>query len=348
MKKRAMILGAILSLLLLTSCSSEEIKSGGNTGDNSLYLETFGTVGKFGSDVHGDFLEAVTDSTEKSVIGSEIGSNPTETEEKNSTLTYTNLLSKSVQESVKQILISAGIPKKRAEKVFEWVNDYNGCMGSCESFDLKDEFTSVSAPVVDYGDYYPMSTLWFKTNKRDYGDILCRLAAFELLSCSITVKNPIDKSRYECYSDNQWLYSDYDAVCNNPLVDMDEGETEKYFSLYSPIEIKKECGEQEMYDSILKEWEKRGVSFEDIDCSLITIWIQDGGLTAAGHAAVLAENGEELLLFEKTNPQSPYQATRFSDLEQVKRYMYESIHSEDLKYGSETGTYIVMQNEKML
>lgn len=103
-----------------------------------------------------------------------------------------------------------------------------------------------------------------------------------------------------------------------------------------------------MYDIILKEWESRGISFDSVNCSLITIWLQDGGLTAAGHAAVLAENGDELLLFEKTNPQSPYQATKFSTLDQVKKYMYESVNLDNARYGLETGTYIVMKNEKMI
>lgn len=81
--------------------------------------------------------------------------------------------------------------------------------------------------------------------------------------------------------------------------------------------------------------------------SLITIWLQDGNQTAAAHAAVLIQNGNSLLLFEKTNPQAPYQASKFS-IAQVKQYMYEAIHIEDLRYNTETGTYIVMQNDKQL
>ena len=68
----------------------------------------------------------------------------------------------------------------------------------------------------------------------------------------------------------------------------------------------------------------------------------------AAHAAVLVQDGDAYLLLEKTNPQSPYQATRFSTVEQVKQYMYESIHIEDVRYDMETGTYIVMENDRML
>lgn len=145
------------------------------------------------------------------------------------TLVYTNLIGEDIQNYVKGVLISSGIPENRVEKVFEWVNDYNRCMGSCENFDLKDEFTSVTAHAVDYGDYYPMSTLWYKTNKRDYSDILCRLAAFELMGDSIDVKKPVEESRYGFDSESGWLYSDNDAVCNNPLVDFNESERKNIF-----------------------------------------------------------------------------------------------------------------------
>ena len=343
--KKAFILGAILTAALLSACSSgkaDNVESPGNFGDNltSAGENPYSAYSKStdsGSAPISEQTETVPQITQK--IDGKISDN---------TLIYTNLIGEDVQNYVKQILISSGIPENRAEKVFEWVNDYNRCMGSCENFDLKDEFTSVCAPAVDYGDYYPMSTLWYKTNKRDYADILCRLAAFELIGDSIHVKNPVEESRYGYDSEDGWLNSDYDAVCNNPLVDFNESEREKYFSLYAPIELEKECDEREMYDIILKEWERRGVSFDTINCSLITIWLKGDGLTAAGHAAVLAEYGNELLLFEKTNPQSPYQATKFSTLEQVKRYMFETVDLDNSRYGLETGTYVVMKNEKII
>lgn len=351
MKKFLSTLTALLFSMLLTACSSDS----GSINENSLYNETFGTLDKPALEFSGEFFDLVTETGENSGVVTENADIPLQTEAEGidanteNTLVYTNLACAGVQEYIKQILISSGIPENRAEKMFQWVNDYNECMGGCENFELKDEFTAVSVPAVDYGDYYPMSTLWFKTNKRDYGDILCRLAAFELMADGITAKNAVDESRYECYSDTQWLYSDYDAIYNNPLVDFRDSEIEKYFTLYAPIEIKKGSTEQEMYDSISEEWAKRGIAFDsNIKCSLITIWLQSDELTAAGHAAVLAEYEDELLLFEKTNPQSPYQVTKFSDLEQVKRYMYESIHQDYAKYGLETGTYIVMCNEKLL
>lgn len=330
-----MLAAVISGAVFLTSCASE------GTADKYGLKQT--NDGKTEILLSGSVEKKETKQNEGNSVNAD-----TEKRYPDGTLNYSNLTGEAVRNEVKEILSAAGISESRIEKVFEWIKDFNSCMGSCENFDLKDDFVSVSAYAIDYGDYYPMSTMWFKTNRRDYGDILCRLAAYELLKDFISVSNPLDESEWECYSDTQWLYSDYDAICNNPLVDFGESEMEKYFSLYSPIEIKTECSEQEMNESIIKAWEKRGISFEESKCSLITIWLQSDGLTAAGHAAVLAENGSELLLFEKTNPQSPYQATKFSDLEQVKKYMFESVDLESARYGLETGTYIVMKNNKII
>lgn len=109
-----------------------------------------------------------------------------------------------------------------------------------------------------------------------------------------------------------------------------------------------DCPAEEMFASVAEEWQKRGISFTEGQVSLITIWTQYEAQTAAAHVAALIRDGGAYLLLEKTNPQSPYQATRFSAKEQVKQYMYESIHIEDVRYETETGTYIVMENDRLL
>ena len=253
-----MLAAVISGAVFLTSCASE------GTADKYGLEQT--NAGKTEILLSGSVEKKETKQNEGNSVNAD-----TEKRYPDGTLTCSNLTGETVRNEVKEILSAAGISESRIEKVFEWIKDFNSCMGSCENFDLKDDFVSVSAYAIDYGDYYPMSTMWFKTNRRDYGDILCRLAAYELLKDFISVSNPLDESEWECYSDTQWLYSDYDAICNNPLVDFGESEMEKYFSLYSPIEIKTECSEQEMNESIIKAWGKRGISFEESKCSLITI-----------------------------------------------------------------------------
>ncbi len=264
------------------------------------------------------------------------------------TLTYTNLVGEDVQNEVGEILRSAGISQEHVGEMFQWVDDFNQCMGKCETFHLVDGFLTENIAIVDYGEYYPMSTAWFKTNKRDYGDVLCRIAAFQLVQDHITVKNFLNEDLWEGYHDTQWLYSDYDAISSNPLIDFDKEQQNQYFTLFNPVVITPGCSEDEMFQSISEEWQKRGISFAEGKVSLITIWTQYENQTAAAHAAVLVQNGGSYLLVEKTNPQSPYQATMFSTISQVRQYMYESIHIEDVRYDMETGTYIVMENDRII
>lgn len=264
------------------------------------------------------------------------------------TLTYSNLVGERVQNEVEKVLLSADISEKHVENLLLWINDFNECMKDCESYELVDEFVTREIPVVDYGEYPPMSTMWFKTNHRDYGDILCRIAAFELMQETLSVGNSIAREKWECYQDTQWLYSDWDAISGNPLIQYDDNDQSKYFTLFNPVMITPDCSADEMYSAISGEWKNREISFADSRASLITIWIQYENQTAAAHAGVLVESDEGLLFIEKTNPQAPWQATKFFSTDQVKKYMYESIHIEDVRYHDETGTYLVMQNDKKM
>lgn len=268
--------------------------------------------------------------------------------QQNTTLTYTNLGDKTVQSEVRDILISGGIPEKYIDKVFVWINDFNECMGSCESYSIENSWITAAIPVVDYGEYAPMSELWYKQNNRQYSDVLCRIAAYQLIQDNVDIQQPINKKDWECYSDTQWLYSDWDALSNFSLIAFDEQETSEYSTLFNPVTISAGCSQDEMYQAIQSAWKSRKISFAQNKVSLITIWTQSESQTAAAHAAVLIQEDQGYLLFEKTNPQSPYQATKFSTIEQVKQYMYEAIHIDDARYGFETGDYIVMQNDNLL
>lgn len=260
------------------------------------------------------------------------------------TLTYTNLVGKAVQAEVGARLAAGGIAQERIDRLMLWVDDFNQAMAVCPTFDLKDEFTVITARGVDYGDYYPMSTAWFKTNKRDYGDVLCRIAAFELMQDHITVGACLPREKWACQDDTQWLFSDGDAIFNAPLMDFSEADIERYFTLYQPVEMEAGCNAQAMAEAIAEAWTLRGVEIREDGALLLTIWTQSEGKTAVAHAAVLVSDDEGFLLVEKTNPQSPYQATLFDAQEQAVRYMLDAIRLENERYDMETGPCVVMKN----
>lgn len=274
-------------------------------------------------------------------------------------LIYTNLNSENSVNEVKEILTDANIPSKSIDTVFDWVADFNDAMKSCPAFTLAGDFTAIDKDTVDYGDYYLMSTEWYKNSKKDYNDILCRIAAFELNRENISVKNQIPKENFNCWDENNsWLLSDGEIIFGeeasetnksyrpHPLLNWDDNIISDYFTLFDPVEINGGCGEQEMLQAVKERWNGLGISFGEEKYSLITLWTQYENTTAVSHAATLAETDNGYLLFEKTNPESPYSAAKFASIDDVKRYLYGMMELDYSKYDSEVGTYIILQNDK--
>lgn len=262
---------------------------------------------------------------------------------------YTNLVGADVQAEVQEILTAASISRERLETLWRWVDDYNQAMASCESLSLAEGWTSAASPVVDYGDYYPASTAWFKTARRDYADILCRLAAFQLLRDGITAARPVPESDWACGRD-QWLVSDAEAIAQHPLVDLTEEEVETYFTLFQPVPAPDQSTAAELARAVADAWKERGVAFDGGDASLITIWLQEEGKPSAAvaHAAVLVPWEDGYLLVEKTNPQMPYQATRFASVEEVGRYMRDTLLLDYARYGLTLGPTLVLRNDQAI
>lgn len=281
---------------------------------------------------------------------------------------YTNLASETAIKEVQDILLEAGIRAEYVNTVSNWIEDYNDCMKNCKAFSLQGNFTAMDGTTVDYGDYPDMSFEWYKHNNRDYPDVLCRIVAFEMNKDNITVENPIAKKDFDCYDENEaWLYSDGDILFGReetvdedgytipayapfPLLEWDKDTISDYFTLFNPVNIKKGCSEQDMFKAIKRHWTKCGITFKDNRYSLITFWIQSENRTAAAHAATLIELDSGYLLFEKTNPTSPYAATTFSSIDDVKQYLYDMMaldYSRDGDNG-DFGTYIILQNDKLI
>ncbi len=276
-------------------------------------------------------------------------------------LTYSNLDSEASREEVARCMADAGIPSAAIDTVRAWIVDYNDCMRSCEAFTLAADFVEADGIAVDYGEYYPMSKCWYKDRQRDYQDILCRIAAFELLSHQIGTANLLPQSEW-AYADPEtaWLYSDWNilrgreatadehAYRPNPLVDWDDAALARYFTFYAPITLPAERGREALAQAIQTEWQRRGVSFAPGKASLVTLWVCSDTQAAVGHAAVLLEDGDGLLLFEKTNPESPYSAARFRNVRQVKAYLIEMLRLDDARYGIEREEPLVMRNDTPL
>ena len=103
-----------------------------------------------------------------------------------------------------------------------------------------------------------------------------------------------------------------------------------------------------MLQAIQEKWNEQEISFKDSAFSLITFWTQSGDRICASHAATLIETENGYLLFEKTNPESPYSAAKFSSTDEVKQYLYNMMNLDYSRYNEQMGTYLILQNDKLL
>lgn len=262
-------------------------------------------------------------------------------------ITYSNLNSPASQTELEQTFSNAGISENNINTVLKWIVDYNECMKQCKAFSLIGDFITNNDSIVDYGDYYVMSKSWYQEQNRKYDDILCRIAAFELNNKNIKIDHCINQTEWAC-SEDEWLCSDLGCINNNPLIDWNDDIIGRYFTLFNPIQTNTQCNGEQIYHAIKSEWSNRGISFGNEDYSLITMWTNSDDMVVVVHAATLVDTENGYLLFEKTNPQSPYSAAKFKTISDVKAYLYEMTKSDYEKYQLELGDYVILQNDTAL
>ena len=51
---------------------------------------------------------------------------------------------------------------------------------------------------------------------------------------------------------------------------------------------------------------------------------------------------------KKTNPESPYAATKFSSADEVKQYLYNMMDLDYSRYDARVGTYVILKNDNLL
>ncbi len=281
----------------------------------------------------------------------------------NKELIYSNLNSETSMNEIKSIFKDSGIENKYIDNVLVWVNDYNSVMKNCESFSLVGDFTTIQDKTIYYSDYPTISREWFRKNNRDYFDVLCRIVAFELNKGNITINKTLSREKFACWNeDESWLYSDGVAIFGRaavkgeylkskpfPMLDWNDEDIERYFTLFNPIEVKDDCTEEDMSKAINNRFEEYGISFKENSYSLVGLWTHSGNQIAMSHAATLFEVKNGFMLFEKVNPVEPYVAVKFSNANEIKTYLYERVKLEDAEYGDEiTDKYVITRNNKIM
>ena len=248
-------------------------------------------------------------------------------------VTLSKIASKEMQDEIKTLLINNNINEENADRYIKYINDFNERVK--DKTLLKEEFVTVDS----------MSGLYNSIILEDriaedgsiFGEINCRLASFELFKEFVSTKGEIQVDNY--------LIFDIEAIENNPIISFTDEDKKKYINLFNPIDIGNVKDTNEIVKLIKEELNKREVKIDNQgNVSLINIYMNDEieNKMFVGHSVVMIENANEYLIIEKFSPMDPFQISKFSSREDVKKYL---LSRNDI-YGSDINPIVLINNEE--
>jgi hypothetical protein len=264
-----------------------------------------------------------------------------ENDDKESTkLTYSNLVYEKAQNEIRDILVENKIEKNQADYFINTVKNYNKKSNIKKLATSKEGFVSINKQQVPYDEEY-LGEVW-DYKKLNYIDFNCRLTAFMLF-------NEFIKSEDKFKGDYSSLMFDIDTIENNTMSKFSKEDTDKFTNLYASIPVENSQDVDKHAQTIIKEWEKRKISFEENSTvSMINIFLHapEDKNVFVGHAGVLIKTKEGLLFIEKYSPSLPYQVSKFKDKEELKTYLMDRLDVNTS--GNGASKPIIMENNKMM
>ncbi len=170
-------------------------------------------------------------------------------------------------------------------------------------------------------------------------DYNCRIIAFNLYKDFIKSEGKVENA------DTNLMF-DIDAMNNNPLSKFKPEEVDKFINIYSPIPVK---NTQDLASQILKEWDKRGIKFENpSNVSLISGFLHypEDNIVFIGHTGVLIEDKDGFIFIEKYAPGLPYQVSKFNSEDEVRDYVMNRLDINESDNGAAKPT--IMKNNELM
>ncbi len=261
--------------------------------------------------------------------------NEQEDESEEQYLTYTNLLDQATQKEVTNQLITAGIQEDTANEFIDWVNEYNNNVTSADV--LQAGYQSVNHSPVDYSEVY------INEEYREDGTLMlgmnCRLTSYLLFQQFIETKQ-------ELASYDPYLMFDVEAIEMEKR--FETFNKEKFITIFEPVTVEADSTLEDHIDAIAAAWKSRGISIQDNgEVSLITMYLHDNyeNKRFVGHAGILLDTEDELLLIEKYGWNEPFQATKFESEDDMVKYL---LSRPDLIGDGSEEAVIVMKNDTVI
>lgn len=253
-------------------------------------------------------------------------------------IVYSNLVDEASQKEVIELFTSHGISNGQADVLMTWVKDFNGRVSAgklAEGFQPMEETgVKYDGLLVDYKKIEQPEEIAPEAN--------CRLTSYLLMQDRL-------KTNGKQLKDDTILIFDIEAIDEYAPFGMEEAERSNFISLFNWVPVKGASTLEEHIEKIQEAWKEREIQIggKDQGVSLITVYLHSpfDEVRFVGHTGVLLEQKDGLLFVEKYGPALPFQATKFQNREQLKKYL---LSRPDL-YGDETELEpIVMENDKVL
>lgn len=243
---------------------------------------------------------------------------------------YSNMKDKESRQEVFTELKKHDVSDYQLNKLSQWMDDFNPYVADGQ---LSNGFEKMKGDLVDY------SNLELKDMPSYY--VNCRLTSFMIMRNALNTNCKPDDS-------DTYLMLDLDAVDTDKQIAMTKEDKLQYATLFNWVKLgnaKTLTQHIRRIESALKE---RDVYIDNSKgMSLINVYIHSTFDNArfVGHTGVLVQTDDGLLFVEKYGPDTPFQATKFNNRSELKKYL---LARPDL-YGEKTELApIITENTKVM
>lgn len=248
----------------------------------------------------------------------------------NKDIMYSNMQDTKSREEVFSELKKHDVSDNQINKLNEWMYDFNSYVKDGQ---LSNGFKKMDGDLVDY------STLELKDMPSYY--VNCRLTSFMIMKNALTINCKPDDS-------DTYLMLDLDAIDTDKPISMTEQEKLNYTTLFNwiPLDDAKTLEQhEEKIETALKD---RDIKIDESKgLSIINIYVHStfDNVRFVGHTGVLMDTNDELLFVEKYGPDTPFQATKFDNREELKKYL---LARPDLYGEKDEVAPIITENNKVI
>ena len=248
----------------------------------------------------------------------------------NKDIMYSNMQDTKSREEVFSELKKHDVSDNQINKLIEWMDDFNSYVKDGQ---LSNGFKKMDGDLVDY------STLELKDMPSYY--VNCRLTSFMIIKNALTTNCKPDNS-------DTYLMLDLDAIDTDKQISMTNQEKLNYTTLFNwiPLDDAKTLEQhEEKIETALKD---RDIKIDESKgLSIINIYVHStfDNVRFVGHTGVLMDTNDGLLFVEKYGPDTPFQATKFHNREELKKYL---LARPDLYGEKDEVAPIITENNKVI